>query len=571
MKQRQWLLFSAGALVLIAIFLPTGWYETIPRKPGMVLPFSGALLLRLTFVIEAVALSFVAIRGVRFVSMRPAYGPLIPGRHEVEFDISRSTALLALTIVTVLGVLLRVHNLGQDLWLDEITPILDYMRLSPLQVMGSYLRSNNHLLNTLLEKISIGAFGEHEWSARLPAVIFGSLTVPLVYWLARTSLSRATALGASLILAMSYHHVFFSQNARGYTGYIFFALLATGLLIHALRDDRLWQWALYVAAIVLGSASLLINAFVAGAHAVLCVIVAIRMTRERRPVAPFVRRVLGVFAVAGFLAFQIYAAALPEVYVVINTIYAEPATGYPPFSAEFFAELARGISAGFGSPLVALAFLIVGATGFTALAVLAWPLAVALAMPLVLTALLLGIRNLTFSPRFFLLGLPLALLSAMAAVQWVAQRIRRRWIVLVAGAALAFAAGRSLPYYYRTPKQPYRAALSIVDARAANGRIVVLSNAATGFRYYTARLPVRDTSRYVYTRAAAEFDSLTRGDTAGPPQVLTTFSRALRIELPEIFETLERDWKPDTTLAATVGDGQITIWSKKSLESRDER
>lgn len=563
MRQRSWLLAAAPALVLIAIVLPTHWYDTIPRKPGMVLPFSGASLLRITFLVEAIAVAFVALRKGRFTSFTAAYGPSIRLRAYFEGDIARAVAIAAVSAATLLGIILRTHMLGQDLWLDEISPILDYMPLSPVQVIGSYLRSNNHLLNTLLEKISIVAFGEHEWSARLPAVVFGSLTIPLLYWVSRTALSRVASAGGALVLATSYHHVFFSQNARGYTGYLFFALLATGLLLRALHDDRAWRWALYVAAIVLGSASLLITAFVIAGHALFCAIVAARIHRRARPVAPFAARIATVFAIAGFLAFQIYAAALPEVYVVINTIYADPATGYPPFSGAFLAELARGITEGFGSPVVASVFLLIGLCGFVALFVIAWPLATALVIPPVITAVSLAVRGLTFSPRFFLLGLPLVIVSAMAAAQWIAARTRQRWIIAVASVVLALAVGRSLPYYYRTPKQPYRAALAFVESHGGNGRIVVVSNAATGFQYYAARSGSRDTARYVYTRTGEDFVNLTRDETGGHPQVLTTFSRALHIELPDISSRLEREWQRDTTFGATVGDGEITVWSRK--------
>jgi hypothetical protein len=43
-------------------------------------------------------------------------------------------------------------------------------------------------------------------------------------------------------LEVSYHHVWFSQNARGYTGLLFFGLLATWLLVRALRQPTARVW-----------------------------------------------------------------------------------------------------------------------------------------------------------------------------------------------------------------------------------------------------------------------------------------------------------------------------------------
>ena len=42
------------------------------------------------------------------------------------------------------------------------------------------------------------------------------------------------------------------------------------------------------------------------------------------------------------------------------------------------------------------------------------------------------------------------------------------------------------------------------------------------------------------------------------------FSKALQIELPEIEEKLRQEWRPDPTFAATIGDGEITVWSRKA-------
>jgi 4-amino-4-deoxy-L-arabinose transferase-like glycosyltransferase len=161
-----------------------------------------------------------------------------------------------LAAIIALAAVLRCISLGSDLWIDEITTIVDYRNMPTMQVIGSYLRSNNHLLNTLLMKAAIAVFGEHEWSARLPAMLFGVATIPVIYWVARLAMSRLASLGAALLLALSYHHIFFSQNARGYTAYLFFALLSTGALARGLQRDEMRQWALYVVSVVLGFASL---------------------------------------------------------------------------------------------------------------------------------------------------------------------------------------------------------------------------------------------------------------------------------------------------------------------------
>ena len=142
-----------------------------------------------------------------------------------------------LLLVTAVGIALRVAGLGQDLWIDELATLDDLRAMSPGDLVSSYTSANQHVLNSLLVWASIRIFGEAEWSVRLPALLFGVATIPAMYWLGRLArLGRGAALGGSALLALSYHHIWFSQNARGYTGYILFSLLATGALVRLLAS-----------------------------------------------------------------------------------------------------------------------------------------------------------------------------------------------------------------------------------------------------------------------------------------------------------------------------------------------
>ena len=100
-NRRALLVAGAAILVLIAVLMPTGWYDTIPRE--LPLPFSGVTLFRLTFLLEALALGFLAIRERRFAA--GSYGDaLVPVRSESPVDISKSSALIGLTAVMLLGI-----------------------------------------------------------------------------------------------------------------------------------------------------------------------------------------------------------------------------------------------------------------------------------------------------------------------------------------------------------------------------------------------------------------------------------------------------------------------------------
>jgi mannosyltransferase len=562
MKRR--VLYGAAAVIVLIIAwrLPTAWYYSLPRDPDTpALPFSGVNLLRVTFVIEAILLAVLtaakwtwqAIPGDELLSVR---------RPEPSSDLSRSQTLIAVALITLVAIVLRSYRLGSDLWLDEITPIVDYGHMPLVQVIGSYLRTNNHLLNTLLTKLSIGVFGESEWSVRLPAVLFGVATIPVFYWVARLVLSRWASVAATAVLAVSYHHIFFSQNARGYSAALFFALATSGLLIRALADDKKWRWLLYAVCMFLGLASLAQTAFVFAAHVIVGLIAVVLIRKRGGSGAPLARRLAIVFGITAFVSFQLYATPLPEMYAVITHLYVREATGFAPFSLVFFREIIRGATSGFGGVVPTLVFLIVSAAGMIFLVRANWMLAAALGLPPVLTALFLLGRGLSFSPRFFLLLLPLGILASLTVAESPAMRHPRRAVLLAALFALASLI--SLRRYYGTPKQPYRAALAFLEQTRHQGeKFLIIYAGEQGFRYYVPKVASNDGDAYEYIRTLPSFDSLISLARAND-RVVTTFPRVLHADIPELADRIERDWRPQRVFPATIGDGEITIWEKKS-------
>lgn len=563
---------AAIALALAAAVMPTAWYAALPHQPELPPPpISGVTLLRAFLLLEAIVVGAAAAFGWRIRPL-PAGSCYDSPEWEESADIRPRAAGWTLAGVTALALALRLYQASADLWLDEISPIVDYGPLPVLQVIGSYLRSNNHLLNTLLIKLAIAAFGEQEWAVRLPAIFFGVASVPALYWCARLALSRRASLGASLLLAVSYHHVFFSQNARGYTAYLFFALLATRLLVDGLREDRLTTWAAYVGAVVLGFAALLHTGFVLAAHALVGLGAMWAVHRRGDDAAPLARRLVMVFAVAAALSVQLYIVALPEVYVVITHVYANQGTGFAPFSLEFAREMLRGISAGFG-PGVAIAavpFMLVAVAGFVALVRRRWALALALALPGTLTATFLLLRGLTFSPRFFLLWLVLAIVTAVVALEamakWAFRASPQRARATVTASILVLAAlsVMSLRRYYAVPKQPYRETLTALERlRRPGDLVIVVYTAEQGVRYYGERLGVPLAASYRFVRSVPALDSALAARGNGKVLLLVTFERALRMDLPDLYARLEKGWTERVHFAGTVGDGGLGVWEER--------
>lgn len=565
--------FLGSLLVLLSLLLPYDWYNPLTKGDALPPPpIHGVTLLKISFFIEGLFLLGLAFNRWHFVRLRDSERLPIKTPTEESQAGDDFTAFWLLVAITGLALVLRLLNLNSELWLDEITPILAYSKASWLQVIVSYISSNNHLLNTLLVKLAVACFGEQEWAIRLPAAIFGIVTIPLFYWVARLALSRRASLGAALLLAVSYHHIFFSQNARGYTAYLFFSLLSAGLLVKGLQTDQVRIWAFYIVSMVLNFASLIISTYVLAAHILIGAFALFIVKHRGGSPLPLLKRLAGVFTVTGFLGFQLYATALPQMYVFMQATYTDTSAGYNPFSLEFLQELVRGISAGFGTGLIlgVLPFLIIAGTGFFSLFKRNWVLTLALMMPGVILAFFLAARGLVFSPRFFLLALPLAILASVQGLYDLAIYISRllqkeKQFSLRLGNALILAVCTlsltALSYYYATPKQSYRSSLEYIEKiRQSNDIVIVIHLAEAGYHYYGQRFGIEEGKNYFFVRSVEALDEVLSAHAGKNSLIVTTFPRALRITYPDLNARIKQGWSVIRTFPATIGDGQISVW-----------
>ena len=155
------------------------------------------------------------------------------------------TAAALLTGLTAVAAVLRVIGLNGGLWFDEILTLVLFVRPPLERIVTEYPNSNNHPLYSIAAHLSVTAFGEHAWSLRLPAALFGVAAVPAVYALGRLLTDRRESLLAAALIAVSYHHIWFSQNARGYTMLALCAVASTWLLLQGWRTGRTRHFVLY--------------------------------------------------------------------------------------------------------------------------------------------------------------------------------------------------------------------------------------------------------------------------------------------------------------------------------------
>src|SRR5262249_46553502 len=162
--------------------------------------------------------------------------------------VSRKSERTILALILFSATALRFYGLNDGLWHDEVLTYVTYARLPFGEIISTYYDQNQHFLYTLLAHASLSIFGDSTWSLRLPAVVFGVGSIWALYLFGVQASTEREALLTAALLTFSYYHVWFSQNARGYIGLLFWTILASWLLLRGLREKQTRLWLGYALA-----------------------------------------------------------------------------------------------------------------------------------------------------------------------------------------------------------------------------------------------------------------------------------------------------------------------------------
>jgi mannosyltransferase len=160
---------------------------------------------------------------------------------------------LTLAGILLAGLLLRLYQLSTDsFWVDEVGVALAARAATFARMLEI---AHGHIMAMPLDYTVawlVGRLTVSEVSLRLPAVLWGTLSILIAYLLFSRLGTPRIGLLAALILALSPFHVQYSQEARFYSPLVFFYLLATWLLLRAAERPTPRNWTAFTAAMVIG-------------------------------------------------------------------------------------------------------------------------------------------------------------------------------------------------------------------------------------------------------------------------------------------------------------------------------
>lgn len=222
----RWIPLGAGVACLALLAERNGYVLRIPAVINY-LPVERQFLL----LVIGVLLVVVGVGGVRlqdFCRIRD-----LAADHWQE--------VLIAAVVTVAAFVIRVWNVQGSIpaFIDEGPFITDVVilwekpygtLLTPMHYTSSFPR-----IFSFLQQVASDVFGSSLGTIRLVSAMFGTLTIPSLYLLARWSFDRETALAAAVFLATFPPHVHMSRIGINNIADPLFGVLALAFLVRAIQ------------------------------------------------------------------------------------------------------------------------------------------------------------------------------------------------------------------------------------------------------------------------------------------------------------------------------------------------
>jgi mannosyltransferase len=522
--------------------------------------------------------ALLVFHGILLIAVSFAWEKFFKKETKIATETSRISlsTLFAMVVLSVVALALRVWNLNSDLWVDEVFTLLDFARQPFGLMLTSFPSQNQHLLYSILAHASIETFGESAWALRLPSVLFGVASIWALFLLIKKLLGEREALLGCALMTVSYHHIWFSQNARGYMGLLLFTLLATWLWFEALEQND-WKWWLgYAAAVVFGMWIHITMAFVIAAHAIVYLALFINpklsgaqdFSLERRAgIRPFAAWFLSVT-----VTLQLYALALPEFLRV--GLHEESKNSEWTNPLWVLTETLQNLSIGFAGIAVVICGAAFVAFGWASLFKKNRRAAMLMILPPIFAGSLMLALGHNLFPRFFFFAMGFGLLIVIHGAMELPGLISNfkfqitdsrfqisdsRLAYVGIGLVLLVIAASivTVPRNYSLPKQNFSGAKNFVENhRLPNEEIVAVSIAGEMYGNYFA-------PDWSVAKTVPELEKVEQ--TNKKVWLVYTLSPEIKAFRPEMWEAIQKDYEIVQVFPGTLNGGEIFVCQKRNV------
>lgn len=148
-----------------------------------------------------------------------------------SLDDYNRNAIVVFFILLFLSISMRLVNLSDGLWLDEIwSMIMSAPSKSVMDIINACKTDTHPPLFDLILHFFLRFFGDNPINGRILALLFGFIgTFATFYYTLRISNRYSAAMIAFGLVSLSYFHIYYSEEGRFYT---FIYLLSLAILSH---------------------------------------------------------------------------------------------------------------------------------------------------------------------------------------------------------------------------------------------------------------------------------------------------------------------------------------------------
>jgi uncharacterized membrane protein len=141
--------------------------------------------------------------------------------------------------ILILSFILRIYKIGYyGLWLDEIYSLW-YSKSDFFSITRKLFSGGPHPpFYFWFLHFWIKFFGDSLFVLRLPSLVFGIITIYLIYWIANTLFDKRAGLYSAFLGAIFLHHIFHSQEVRMYTLLPLLSFLSFFLFYRISKEDK---------------------------------------------------------------------------------------------------------------------------------------------------------------------------------------------------------------------------------------------------------------------------------------------------------------------------------------------
>lgn len=475
--------------------------------------------------------------------------------------------LALLLFILLLAAILRTAGLNAPLWYDEIWTVDTHVRQPWGEMMREY-SMNYHYFFSMKAKLFSQIFGDEAWAYRFPAVLFGVGTVGAIWWLAREVAGTRVAHISALLVALSYHQVWFSQNARGYTELAFWSVLGLIYFLRGVRRPTMGTWIAFGLTAAAAVFTHLTGAFFFVALGFIWLISLITGFGRNDLTREWILYPLVGVALALVLTVLAYLPILPSIMDTMGQVSASSAVDPMQEYQNPLWTVLEGLRTAVGNTgsmtliiaaggLVAIAFGAVGAHATQPL--FFWSIAMHIAVTL---AALLSL-DMRIWPRFFFVDIGPVIVLIVLGCQFGAGVIGRalgrsglgQLLFVLSVVTMIIVSLLLVQRNYRAPKQNLAGAYELVEqARRPSERVYAINPGGPIFKSHFGAdwTTIEDTASYAEVMSQP-----------GPVTLVVLFPNRMFRAIPELKADAEKRLEFVHEFAGTLGDGEILIYRRR--------